>query len=44
MQAQNLEQGGRKKTSSVSFSVEDNNETATVNCDKTGETKKNKVE
>ena len=33
---------GRKKTSSVSFSIDDNSETS-QSSDKTGETKKNKV-
>lgn len=41
-QAHNLDQGGRKKTSSVSFSVEDNESVAAIS-DKGGETKKNKV-
>uniref|UniRef100_A0A6B2EEC0 Oxidation resistance protein 1 n=1 Tax=Phlebotomus kandelakii TaxID=1109342 RepID=A0A6B2EEC0_9DIPT len=39
-QANNLDQGGRKKTSSVSFSVEDSEHQAT---DKTGGDKKNKM-
>lgn len=43
VQAQNLEHGGRKKTSSVSFSVEDNSEIQAANLEKGGETKKNKV-
>lgn len=44
IQSQNLDGGGRKKTSSVSFSIEDNSESAnnTTTTDK-GSDKKNKV-
>lgn len=44
-QSQNLDAGGRKKTSSVSFSIEDNDprsQDSSVSSDKPGE-KKNKV-
>lgn len=41
IQTQNADQGGRKKTSSVSFSVEDNEQQNPS--EKIGETKKNKV-
>lgn len=44
IQAHNLEGGGRKKTSSVSFSIDDNSDSTnnTTTSDKSGD-KKNKV-
>lgn len=43
MQTQNIEGGGRKKTSSVSFSVDDNSEQGSTSSDKTSDNKKNKM-